>query len=224
LKAPAAEFARAGLTAELQVEAGDAEALVMDAMAASPYDVVALGALAKKRQRRRLTSVAMGIIEHAQASVLVIHGERQRIRRVLICASGTEQGHLPVWAGAALACGAGARTTLLHVVDAMPSMYAGLERMEETLGELLQSGTERARELKWAAQVVRAECDISELKLRRGIAAEEILREAQQGDHDLIVMGSSRGANGVMRVLLGDLTRDVVTKSDRPVLVVRPGS
>jgi nucleotide-binding universal stress UspA family protein len=131
-------------------------------------------------------------------------------------------GHLSVWAGAAIACGAGAQATVLHVVDALPSMYTGLEQMEETLAELLQSDTGKSRELKWAAQVVKAECDISELKLRRGIVADEILREGRMGDYDLIVLGSSRSAGGLVRALMGDLAREIVTRAERPVLVIRP--
>ncbi|MFN2185852.1 MAG: universal stress protein, partial [Anaerolineae bacterium] len=77
-------------------------------------------------------------------------------------------------------------------------------------------------ELKWAAQVVKAECEISELKLRRGIVADEILREGKYGDYDLIVIGSSRSAGGIVRALMGDLTREMVTRAERPVLVVRP--
>jgi nucleotide-binding universal stress UspA family protein len=144
--------------------------------------------------------------------------------RLVLWGASAPAGHMSVWAGAALACGAGAQVTLLHVVDALPSMYTGLERMEERLAELLQSDTDMARELRWAAQVLKAECEISELKLRRGIVADEILREGQAGDHDLIVLGSSRYPGGLVRVLMGDVTREVVSRAQRPVLVVRPMS
>jgi nucleotide-binding universal stress UspA family protein len=211
------------LRPEVRVEAGNAEEIVTRQLKAWTYDLVALGALGKKRSRRGLAnSVAMRIIEEAQTSVLVVKGERPGLSRVLICASGAELGHLSVWAGAALACGAQAQATVLHVVDAPPTMYAGLEQMEETLAELLQSETEMARELKWAAQVIKAECDISELKLRRGIVPDEILREGQVGDYDVIVLGSSQAAGGLVRALMGDVTREIVTRAERPVLVVRP--
>ena len=220
----AADALRAeGLETRARVEMGNAEDIVVDEMESGTYDLVALGALGRKRSHHRfLSSVAMRIIERAESSVLVIKRSRPSLSRVLICASGMEQGHLSVWAGAAVACGAKARATVLHVVDALPSMYTGLEQMEETLAELLGSDTEKSRELKWAAQVVKAECEISELKLRRGIAADEILREGRVGDYDLIVLGSSRSAGGVVRVLMGDLARTIVTRAERPVLVVRP--
>ena len=219
----AEDLGEAHLPVQLQVEAGNAEEIVMAELRRAAYDLVAIGALGGRRSRRAFfDSVGMRIVERAQSSVLVIKGNRPGLSRLLICASGMERGHPPVWAGASLACAAGAQATVLHVVDAMPAMYTGLEQMEETLAELLESESDRARELRWAAQVVRDECEISELKLRRGIVADEILKEGQQGDYDLIVLGSSRSARGLVRVLMGDLTREVVSRALRPVLVVRP--
>lgn len=212
-----------GVAAQMRVEAGDAEAIVMGEIQSSAYDMVVVGALGQKRSRRKIVdSVAMRIIERARTSVLLVKGSRSGISRVLICASASEYGHLAIWAGAAIACGADAQATVLHVVDPLPTMYAGLEQMEETLAELLQSDTEMSRELKWAAQVVRAECEISELKLRRGLAADEILQEGREGDYDLIVLGSSVAAGGLVRALMGDLTREIMARAQRPVLVVRP--
>lgn len=217
------KLAEYDLPVQIRVETGNAERVVMKEIEETTYDLVVLGALGGKRSRRLFPdSVGMRIIERAQTSVLVVKGDRPTLSRVLICTSGTEHGHLSVWAGAAVACGSGARVTVLHVVDAMPTMYAGLEMMEETLAELLQSETEKAKELKWAAQVVKAGCDVSDLKLRRGIAADEIIQEGRSGNYDLIVLGSSQHGGGLVRVLMGDLCREVVIRAQRPVLVVRP--
>jgi nucleotide-binding universal stress UspA family protein len=212
-----------GITVRTRVETGSAENIVMAELEQETYDIVALGALAGKRSRRTFfATVGMRIVERAQSSVLLIKGSRHELSRVLICASGAGHGHLAIWAGASIACGAQAQATVLHVVDALPAMYAGLEQMEETLAELLQSDTEKARELKWAAQVVKAECDISELKLRRGIVTEEILREAEKGNYDLVVLGSSQASGGLVRALMGDVAREIANRADQPVLIVRP--
>jgi nucleotide-binding universal stress UspA family protein len=210
-----------GLPVSVVVEIGSAEAIVMDEIARTPYDLVAIGALGQRRSRRAFfDSVAMRIVEQARSSVLLIKGNQRDLSHLLICTSGTEIGHLAVQAGAALSCGAEAQATVLHVVDAMPAMYTGLEQMEETLAELLESESDRARELKWAARVISEECKVSDLKLRRGIVADEILLEAQEGNYDLIVLGSSRSANGLLRILLGDLSRQIMDRANRPVLVV----
>jgi nucleotide-binding universal stress UspA family protein len=219
------ELAGRGLAAGVRLEVGAAEEVVLNSLAETDYDLVVLGALANKRSRKSfLSSVAMTIVERAGSSVLLVKGDRTNLRRVVICASGAEYGHAAVRAGATLACGLGAEVTLLHVVDAMPGMYAGLELMEESLAEFLQAGSGPANELKRASRVVDRDCAVAEVKLRRGLVADEILREANAGDHDLIVMGSSRAAGGLVRLLLGDLTREVINRSERPVLVVRPAT
>ncbi len=223
LRRVASDLAADGLPVRVQVVTGEAEEVVLREMEEETYDLVALGALARKRSRRPFFDpVVVRIIEQAQSSVLTIKGERPSLSKVLICASGTEHGHLSIWAGAALACGASAKGTVLHVADAMPAMYVGLEQMEETLAELLQSDTEMARELRWAAQVVKAECEVSEVKLRRGIVADEILQEGQEGDYDLIVLGSSHVGGGLRRALMGKLDTEIVSRAQRPVLIVRP--
>lgn len=223
LEAAARELADRGVPVQVLVEAGNAEKIILAELERTSYDLVAVGALGGQRSRRAFSdSVGMRIVERARHSVLMIKGDRPSLSRILICTSGTEVGHLAVWAGSSLACAAGAQATVLHVVNALPAMYTGLEQMEETLAELLQSDSDMARELKWAANVIKEECQIAEVKLRRGIVADEILREGQKGDYDLIVMGSSRAASGLVRALMGDLTREVFSRAQRPVLVVRP--
>ena len=218
----AQRLAELGLSVQARLEVGNAEQIVMTELGQTAYDLVAVGALGGQRARHTLLdSVGMRIIERATGSVLVIKGDRSGLSRALICSSGTQHSRLPVRIGSAVACGARARATLLHVMDPMPIMYAGLEEMEETLPEFLQTDTEQARQLRWAVGVLEAECEDVELKLRQGMAADEILDEARTGDYDLIVLGSSRAASGIVRVLLGDVTQTVVNRAQRPVLVVR---
>jgi nucleotide-binding universal stress UspA family protein len=223
LQPVAGDLSAKGLSVRVVVEAGRAEDIFMAEMAASRYDLVAVGTLGEKRSRRAFfDSVAMRIVERADCSVLLIKGNHGHLSRLLICASGAEVGQVAIQAGAQLSCSAGAQATILHVVDAMPGMYTGLEQMEETFSELLESASDSAKQLKWAATVVDKECVVSDLKLRRGIVADEILREGQEGHYDLIVLGSSRSANGIVRILLGDLTREILSRARRPVLVVCP--
>ena len=92
------------------------------------------------------------------------------------------------------------------------------------MAEFLQSDTEVAREVRWALRTLQASSEGAELELRRGIVGDEILREGEVGDYDLIVLGSSRSGGGLARVLLGDLTRRLIIHAQQPVLVVRATS
>jgi nucleotide-binding universal stress UspA family protein len=54
-----------------------------------------------------------------------------------------------------------------------------------------------------------------------GLAAESILKQAREGNADLIVMGSS-GRKGLERLLMGSVSGTVSTKADCSVAVVKP--
>jgi nucleotide-binding universal stress UspA family protein len=219
----AQELASLGLAVGVRIEANQLQQIVMAELERHTYDLVAIGIPDSQKVNHAFVDLVSSI-ERAVSSVLVIKGDRPNLSRVLICSSGSEYSRVPVQTGADVARGTGAQVTLLHSLDPMPIMYAGLEQMEETMSEFLQSDTERAREVKWALRAVQAACDRVELKLRRGIVGDEILRESEVGDYDLIVLGSSRSGASLARVLLGDLTHALIIHSQRPVLVVRSRS
>jgi nucleotide-binding universal stress UspA family protein len=56
--------------------------------------------------------------------------------------------------------------------------------------------------------------------VRRGEAAKAILERVEQGEHDLVVIGS-RGFGSAASLLLGSVSRAVVAHSPVPVLVAR---
>jgi nucleotide-binding universal stress UspA family protein len=206
-----------------KVRGDEAETTFVRELTSGQYDLVALGSLGKQRSWRALLGpVAVRVLEQARCSVLLIQGEPRPVEEVLICTAGHEHSRAAVRMGAVLSCAVGAAATLLHVTDAVPSMYAGLGRMDEDLADFLQSNTVEGRELRWAAEVIEAQCQPAEVKLRQGAVTEEILTETEEGDYDLLVIGSSKAAGSLMRLLLGDVTLQLVNRAERPILVVHP--
>lgn len=57
-------------------------------------------------------------------------------------------------------------------------------------------------------------------KLIEGIPATEIVKEAKKGNFDMIIVGA-RGLGFIDELILGSTSKNVVDKSDRPVLVVK---
>jgi nucleotide-binding universal stress UspA family protein len=219
----ARDLADCGLPVRVRLSTNDAEKTVKTELGRYAYDLVAVGPLGGQRACHSLLDlVAMHIAECSVGSVLVVKGNRSQLSRILICSSGTKYSRPPVQTDAAIARAAGAQITLLHVTEPMPIMYKGLTRMEETMTEFLQTDTEQARELKWAIQLFKAESRVANVILRQGIVANEILHEGREGDYDLIVLGSSRIPSRLIRVLLGDVARDVVSRAQRPVLAMHP--
>jgi nucleotide-binding universal stress UspA family protein len=99
-------------------------------------------------------------------------------------------------------------------------MYTGLEQIDETVEELLQTDTSYARYLRKGVEVFRRKEIESEVKIRRGIPLEEIVRETQLVNYDLVVIGSTHVNQGLKELLLGNLAVKIIDRVELPVLVV----
>jgi len=213
------------LAVEVKTRWGDPASEILRESEEGHYDLVVIGA----RDVLSLAelfwgSIARQAVRRIRASVLVVRRGRRQLQRMLICTGGREEDEAVIEMGARLAQAARAHATLLHVTGMVPSMYAGLEAMKERLAELLQTDTPIARHLRLGAAILDRHGVEAELKLRQGAVASEILREASQGGYDLIVIGASGTVGQPRSLFMVDVTRQVVDRALRPVLVVRrPG-
>ena len=69
------------------------------------------------------------------------------------------------------------------------------------------------------AEKVRSRLDVS-TKLDMGHPAEKIIQTAENGNFDLIVMGS-RGLSGVKKLMFGSVSARVADKATCPVVIVK---
>jgi len=186
------------------------------------YDLVVVGAHAiRNLWDQFLQSITRKVANQANVSVLIARGESVQFKRILISTSGYANSVQVVEAGTALAKAAKAKVTLLHVAESIPGMYTGLGEMEETLPELLQTDTPLAHHLKWGAEHLLQAQVTAELKLRRGITADEVLAEAQEESCDLIVVGARAEYNVFSSLLIGHVTPKIIDNAPCSVLVVR---
>jgi sulfate transport system ATP-binding protein len=217
----------AGLeTAELHVRYGNAAEQIATEQAGALYEMLVLttrprskiprffkresksSRLPARDSRARtklLGETLVRVLEHANIPVLVAKGERNKLERVLICTAAGEPGKSDVRVGGRLARMLGAQVTLLFVT-----------RESEGPDSLTRSHLDRA------SATLRAHDVISQVRVRfaeNPLAG--ILEEAQEGDHDLIVIGSHGPRSRSRRLFaLNDVTLQVVSAADRPVLVV----
>lgn len=139
--------------------------------------------------------------------ILIVKGARSSIRRILFCTAGGEPGKRDIIFGGRLARRAGAETTLLYVDSAALPTTARPSR--PWIANHLEEGALTLRN-----QGIRVE-----VKQRQGVVPEEILQEARQGEHDLIVIGRHLEGTGV-RFGGTDLTGEIIHRAECPVLVV----
>ncbi len=210
------------LEVRTQFRVADPVASVMDEIKDGSYDMVILRARKAIRYRQRLgQKVARMVAQESPISVLAVKGKHPKLERILICTGGKAVANKVISQGANLARAAGSSVTLLHVANPLPSMYTGMEAMEEGLEAVLKTDTLFARHLREAARMLDEYQVQARIELTHGDVAEEILAEAESGDYDLIVLGAARDQNRIKEWLLGDVTRSIVNHSKRSILIVR---
>lgn len=186
------------------------------------YDLVVVGAERQRGQEFFLPSAkAYSIIEAIGPPVLVVPKSRPNLKRILICSGGGPYIDNAVRFTSEIAKDLSASVTLLTVVSQPPAMHATLFRHQEDVDALLSSDSELARNLRNEKDIIeRAGVPVS-VQIRHGIVIDQILEEAEHGDCDLIVVGSWPVRDSWRNYVIGNVTREIVKRTDRPVLVIR---
>jgi nucleotide-binding universal stress UspA family protein len=135
---------------------------------------------------------------------------------ILVAVDGSPSAAKALEQAIDLARGEGARLTLITVA-ARPRWIGGPYAMPYPPDEQLEQEAERIVER--AEALVPEDIPVSTV-VRRGPAAEAILKRVRDGEHDLVVMGS-RGRGSARSLLLGSVSRAVLDHSPVPVLIVR---
>ncbi len=178
-------------------------------------------------QRRRLGSVAAGIVQSALCPVIIVRAGRQLparpFGRLLVALDGSEFAGEALGAVQAVFGMSELDLHLLRVVETA-TIVGGefrsfrdsgidyyIDAMQSEAAEYLEA---LARELSAAVRRVTWE-------VRVGAAAEEIERSAVEHDAGLVVL-STHGLGGLHHVLLGSVADRLVRHSQIPLFVVRP--
>lgn len=140
------------------------------------------------------------------------------MKRILIATDGSQPAHQAVEFGVDLARHEGAAVAIVHVVpfsDDIPLDGFGL------IGRVpYEVNSDDEAVLDEAAAIADREGVPAVSKLLRGDPAAEIVEYGDVLEADLIVVGS-RGHGALASALLGSVSRGVLARTSRPVLVVR---
>ncbi len=196
------------------------------------YHLTLVGA----RGHRRLIPFAVGgttmrLAQHIRSPLLIVTRARPAIREMLICTSGEQPAENNALVGGALAALVGAQVTVLHVMSQLPlAPDAKVEDLERSAEELIASGAREGLHLQRLLEILEAqgvERTRSIPKVRHGLVIDEILNEVREGDYDLIVIGARPVLEGQSwwqwrTLFLENIPNHILTRTRRPVLVVRP--
>ena len=131
------------------------------------------------------------------------------LERIVIASDGSASAGEALAVGLDLAQDAGADVTIVRVLAQNGSLPP-----EELPAALSDEAVEAAASLAQAQSVE------PDLVLRTGDVVDEIARAADDVDADLIIVGS-RGLSNAAGAVLGSVSRALLARSERPILIVR---
>jgi nucleotide-binding universal stress UspA family protein len=213
-----------GISPDITVQSGEPVRQILDQTSKSKYDLVVIGArwtgAVGDYWRSRKT---YEVIKAIQPPVLVAIGEREQLKRFLVCTGGKEFIEQAIQFAGKLAAAVNASVTLLHVMAEPPAMYADLVRLEENVDQLLESKSELGTNLRRQKRELERLGVSTAVRLRHGIVIDQVFEEAREGNYDLIVTGTSQARGLLRHYIMGDLTRSILNRARVPVLVARTG-
>ncbi len=222
LERAAKEFRTRRIEIELVTRHGDPVDEILEQVKNFAADLVIIGAEQKRAEGHfRLSAKAYSIVSMLPVPVLLVRRVRLQLKRFLICSGGGSYIENAVRFTAELARSLGSTVTLLNVVAEPPAMHAGLVRREEDTDRLLRSGSALGRNLLKEKKMLEEAGVSVEVRVRHGIVIDQILKEMEQGDHDLVIVGSFPEQHRMRQYVIGNLTREIVNRCERPILVIR---
>jgi nucleotide-binding universal stress UspA family protein len=222
LKRAQGAFQEQGTKTDLVITHGDAVDEIVERTPETSFDLIVIGSERKRSEGSFLLSAkAYSLISAISTPVLVVPETRFQLKRFLICTGGGTYIDNAVQFTGLLAGSLAASVTLMNVVPEPPAMHAKLTRLEEDVNALLNSNSTLGRNLKAAKGTLERFGLAAEVRIRHGIVIHEVLKEVEDGDYDVVVCGSWPLRDPWRHYVIGNVTREIVSRADRPVLVVR---
>lgn len=207
---------------EIVTEFGDPVAQIIRRTEETAYDLVVIGAERRGAQEFFLPSTkAYSITEAIAPPVLVVPVSRPDIKRILICTGGGTYIDNAVRFTSKIGKDLSAEITLLNVTPQPAAMHGTLFRRQEDVEALLNSNSALARNLRTEKEIIERAGVPAVVKIRHGIVIHEILAEVERSEYDLVVTGSWPIRDAWRNYAVGNVTREIVNRTDRPVLVIR---
>jgi nucleotide-binding universal stress UspA family protein len=213
-----------GVSPEIVIMEGEPIRQILNVAAGSHYDITIIGARPGGRSELYCYSErTYEVIKAIPSPVLVAKGNFERVSSILICTGGKHYIEDAVQLTGKLAACVGASVTLLHVMAEPPAIYADLVRLEEDVEGLLASSSELGVNLRAQKEVLEKLGVPAQVRVRHGIAIDQIFAEVGEGNYDIVVTGSSQARGPLRHYIMGDLTHSILNRASCPVLVARAG-
>lgn len=207
-----------------KVQPGDPAEEIVNEARAGDYDLVVIGARPAHHLWHRLLAPATErVLLRTPCPVLIAKGKLGAIRHILLCVSGADNRSKTARFLARIAnqMTSDVTITVLHVMSQISAGRNGPQgwQLEASAEQLMAAATPEGQWLSQEVASLRETRARIQPKVRHGTVVDEVLAEMLDGGYDMLVIGAHRQA-GWQRFLLDDLSHQIITRADRPILVV----
>jgi len=209
------------LTYRMEIRNGESEQVIPEKANGGKYITVA-SPLGRPRLRRILTGRSIRpLMEKIREPILYVPEIRFPLKKVLISAGGL--GYEAAAENLALQIAAvnQAEVTILHVVPPTDLDYPTTRGLRGHITDLAGTNTLPGRSLRHALEMAQEAGGDAKVIGRQGIVVEEIVDEVQEGNYDLVCMGSSYSANTLRQYYAPNVTAEIADIVRCPLLIAR---
>jgi nucleotide-binding universal stress UspA family protein len=201
-------FQDEGISADEElVQDNDPAGTIVKEAELESYDLIVIGRSSGEAEKKpHLGSLASKVARHAKIPVLVV-AHKNLLEKMLVPVDGSLVSKRAAKDAEAIAAKAGSKVTLLYVQE--QSLFRMRPQLSERIGKQVLSTI--------AGQFENVKV---EQKLESGHPGSVITRLADEENYDIIVMGS-HGHSSARRVLLGNVSDQVLHYSNQSVLIVK---
>jgi nucleotide-binding universal stress UspA family protein len=201
-------FKEDGLPVDTEIVRGKNPAEAILNKSEKGYDLIVMGAHGEHEKAPNvLGSVTKNVLRHTKCPTLIAK-ETCPLSSLLVCVDGSKHSIVALDYVANLAEKTGSKITLLNVQE--PDLHEVAPEVCSTLADSIV--TDALSSLKDRKLV-------ADKKVECGVASDTIVEVAENGKHDLIVLGD-KGLSSPRQFLFGSVSDDVAQKAKCSVLIV----
>jgi nucleotide-binding universal stress UspA family protein len=214
-------FEKNGAEYRLEVQNGSAEQVIPQR--ANQADViVVLGKFGRPTIRHLISGRSIRqFIEEIKQPILYVPELKLPLKKILVCIGGLGYEVAAEDLAVQIASKCQAELTLLNVVPPIDFEYPTARALRENWQHPEQTNTPIGSSLRGALEVAKAAGLNATVSGRQGNVVEEILAEIREGDYDLLCMGSSYSVHSLRQMYSPNVTVEIVSGVNCPVLTAR---
>jgi nucleotide-binding universal stress UspA family protein len=214
---------------KITLQPGPVQNAVLHAIEGNHFDLLVFGSHLRARFRNlRPKYTARNIAKRISLPMLVVFPAWEKLEKILICVGGSETDHLVVRLAGELASSVGADCVILHVMSQLAFRAdADREDLKRNAQSHIEHESKEGGYLKQAMEDLREQgmqAGDCQYLVRHGLTVEEIIKESNQGDFDLVVIGGldvppEKSWHELRELVQEDIADRVLTEARRPVLI-----